>query len=293
MGFLSDIWKGIKGIVSGVLSIFKPILKPIQKFLGSSIGKVLMIVASIFTFGAALMAGGTAFFSAAGAANSFGSFMGAFVEGGKAFMTSLTGIGGAEAATTTATMPAGGPLTMTAEEAFMAAGQGAGAGTGFMETAAAAAGPPVGSTGNILGGSEAISAATAAAPAAGPTTALAKAGGELATRVPPGAEGNWLSKAAKGAWEYVKSEPGSELVGDIIGGIGGAMGREDEQAHERRVEEQFANPDDPGMQDMARQRAEGYNLPTADTYGQRLPENQRAFKPTIPYRGRLSAAAGG
>lgn len=284
-GFLGKIWEGIKSVVKGVLSIFKPILKPIAKFLGSGLGKVLMIVASIFTFGAALMAGGSAFFGGMAAGN---GFMQSFIAGGKAFMTSLTGIGGAEKM---AQPVAGSPVVKTAEEAFMAAGQGAGTGGGFMETAAAAAGPPVGSTGSALGGSEAIAAA--AAPAMGPTAELAAAGGKLATRVPPAAEGNWLSKAAKGAWDYVKSEPGSELVGDIIGGIGGAMGREDEQAHERRVEEQFANPDDPGMQEMARQRAEGYNLPTADTYGQRLSENQRAFKPTIPYRGRLSAAAGG
>lgn len=59
MGFLSDIWKGVKSAVKSVgnalKKVFKPILKPFAKILGSKFGKLAMLAVSVFTGGAALI----------------------------------------------------------------------------------------------------------------------------------------------------------------------------------------------------------------------------------------------
>lgn len=102
MGFFSKLWKGVKNVFKGILKIFEPILKPLGKLMNSKFGKALMIGLSIFTLGSAMVAGYGAFM-----ANVGNGFVSAFVEGGKAFLSTLTGIGGKEGATGTADKIAG------------------------------------------------------------------------------------------------------------------------------------------------------------------------------------------
>ena len=93
----SSIGKAFKSVFSGILRVFSPILKPLNKLLDSKFGKALMIGLSIFTLGSAMIAGQAAF-----ASSSATSFVGKFVEGGKAFLSSVTGVGGKDAAPTLA-----------------------------------------------------------------------------------------------------------------------------------------------------------------------------------------------
>lgn len=105
MGLFSSIWSGIKNVFGGIMKIFAPILKPLGKILNTGWGKALMLAMSVFTLGTSLMAGASAWGVAAGEG---ASFMGKFVAGGKAFLSSALGIetaGGEQLAAGTAATP--------------------------------------------------------------------------------------------------------------------------------------------------------------------------------------------
>jgi len=91
MGFLSKIGKGIKNVFGGIMKVFQPILEPVAKFLNTGLGKAIMIGLSIFTLGSAMIAAQGMY---AATMASSGSFVQAFVAGGKQFFTTmLTGKG--------------------------------------------------------------------------------------------------------------------------------------------------------------------------------------------------------
>ena len=305
MGFLSKIWKGIKGVVKGVLKVFSPILKPIGKILGSKWGKAIMLALSVFTMGASLMAGFSAFQSTAG------SFLTKFIAGGKAFVGRMFGIKQADQAGGEMAGKAGdasnivqgdavnpGDLLGTTTEGGIAAG---GSGSG-------AFGP--GPTGDVM--QRAVTGPGSAGGAAGQGAMLPPGAGDSALlgalKSPPpgvpgggggGGGGNWLSNAAKSAWEFAKSEPGLQILGGALEGY--QQGKRDDAflAEQRRIDDMWRNPNDPGMLGIegSRQQLEDYNAPRGLAgaggrlaYGQ-AQENIRNYVPSVPYQPELTGGA--
>jgi hypothetical protein len=279
MGILGDIWGGIKkvvgGIFDGIKKIFKPILEPIAKFLGSSFGKALMIGLSVFTLGASLLAGAGTFMQTAG------SFIDKFVAGGKTFLNTLLGTGGQgggkvpNAPGVKGGLPGVGEARIPGQEmpGNILTGEGAAGGLqtppAIGDTAVAqAATSPGGITGNLTGG---MSTPAAAAPAA-------ESGG------------NWLSKAAGAAWDFAKTEGGSNIIGSMIEGVGKGMAAKNQQEFDSRVERMFANPNDPGMQALSNV---DYNIPapqglapkTGEAFSNTMARirGARNFAPTVQY----------
>lgn len=260
MGFLSKIWKGVKNVFKGILKVFEPILKPLGKLMNSSFGKALMIGLSIFTLGSAMVAGYGAF-QGAMAANQ--GFIASFVEGGKAFVTSLTGLGEGSAFSPTKgiedTVSAGAELSQATTEASNLAVQAGGApelvgqgGTaaGAMEGAsqitqganqAVQQAGQLGAGGGKLSQAADLSKTMAEGGALGPTKAMAESGVPL-SQVKAGAEaaggGGWLQKAkdaGKAFVDYTKTPGGSQIVGSLIEGAGTYYTEKDRQEFEDRI----------------------------------------------------------
>lgn len=283
MGFFSKIWKAVKSVFTGIKNVFKAILKPIGKLLNSSFGKALMIGLSIFTLGTAMVAG----FQAFAASNATG-FMAKFVEGASAFMGSLTGgavgknptppsdaiLGAGEAAVqgaeTAATLQGGGAagLVEGATQASTGALGGANQIVQGGNKAVQAAGDMVGGGGSL---SEAIGAGTSAG-MPGPTQALAKAGGSLATRTPPPNPG-WLEKAKTGAGKFMtgvkdfaQTPGGGQVVGSMVQGVGNYYTEKDRQEFEDRVRKDWMSGDSSsGVRNVRAQagRVSGLRAPSA------------------------------
>lgn len=272
MGFLSKVWKGVKGIVSGIGRVFKKILKPIGKILGSSWGKALMIGLSIFTFGTALLAGFSTFGSTAG------SFLTKFVAGGKDFVGALLGksatqgnLGGAgEAAAATtaqgsieAVVPAVGEITKAGAKTVEAAANVAGGATstGALPTGLQAAGAP-------------------AAAAVGPTKAAAallpKAQSFGTTA------GGWLREAAGSAKEFLKTPTGMNLAGNMLQGYSAGKTADREIASNERYDRMWQDPNNPGVQAINNYKPpETPNMrPVQDVASERA----QGFQPSIPFR---------
>lgn len=283
MGFFSKIWKGVKKVVKGIGKVFKKILKPIGKILGSSWGKALMIGLSIFTFGAALLAGAGTF------ASTTGSFLTKFVAGGKDFVGALIGKGAAEkgvAGVGEAAVPAA-TSAMPGLDAIAATGQANIAAAGELASGGAAAG------GNLL------SQGAQVAGAAGPTKALAAAGGQLAAPAAAAAPsfgakaGEWIRNAAGDAKEFIKSDTGSTLVGNMLQGA--AQGQSDREwiKHQQRYDRQWNDPNNPGVQQLQNfQPSETpENWPGRDQSAV-VNERNSGYQPTIPFR-RYQPSVGG
>ncbi len=235
MGFLSKLWSGVKNVFSGILKVFSPILAPLGKILGSSWGKVLMLAASVFTFGASLLAGAGAFGSTLGAT---GSFMEAFVAGGKQFVSTLLGTGAS---------PGGGEIDPLIQGAVQTATDPLA--TNMLSDVGKMTPLPGGATPNSLtkpgganifagsgGAKELGMQAMQAGTKPGLLTQGMKAGGTTKTG------GNWLTNAAKSAWEFAKSEPGQNLIGSSLEGY--AQGKRDEALfeHEGRYDRMWQDP---------------------------------------------------
>jgi len=283
-----DVWKGTKKLFA-----------KLGKFLGSDLGKIIMIAISIFTMGAALIAAGGAFSTALSAS---GNFLTAFVEGGKAFMNALganftmkfgeAGAGLAEGVTGAveagsalegaATIP-GGPA-VPAEAVLEGANATAGAGgiTGGAEVGGVALGEGgVASTAAAAPGFEAanqiVSQGASNAAKFGSTL------GKTAAKQP-----GWLSKAANAALEFAKGPAGQEIIGQ---GAQGYFQGEQLQAildERRRVSDQFANPNDPGMIAL---REHDFSVDTprglagaSGRFARRENESTGRFTPTIPFK---------
>jgi hypothetical protein len=272
MGIFSAIGDAFKSVFKGIAKIFAPILKPLGKLMNSSFGKALMIGLSIFTLGTAMVAGYAAF-TANMAAN---GFMTAFVEGGKAFLTTLTGVGGGEGgmlapnATTSEAMVAGSGAA--ADATALAVNQGGSAGVagqsgiagaesgGALAEGAAGSGAfGPGATGDVP-----MSAVTAGGgPATGQGAMLPEMAGDAAKVADltakssgiqaTGESGGWLSKAAEGAKEFAMSDGGGQIVGSLIQGVGNYYTEKDRQEFEDRVRKDWMNPNSKGVANVRAQ----------------------------------------
>lgn len=301
MGWLKDIVKGvgnvITGIVKGIGKLFGAVLKPIGKFLNTGWGKALLLAVSVFTFGAALIAGGQAFMGGL-AANQ--GFISSFVEGGKAFVGSLLGTtqGGGKELAVGAGEGGTGAIVPGSAEAFAEAGQGASmaqrAITEGVPDAASAAGNLV-SGGALTQAEGALSTSMASnvAGVAGPTQSLAKAGGSLAKKAMDADKGNWLTKAAKGAWDFAKSDAGQNLIGS---GLEGYAAGERDQAwfdHQARYDRMWQDPSRvKPITDLAENfRPDVPNIWNRDPAALARQRN-RDYVPSVPYT-RAPQGAGG
>ena len=86
-GAVSSVWGGVK-------NVFKKAMGAFGKFMGTKIGKVIMVGLAIFTLGTALAAGASAWSTASAVAASQGaapSLMANVMAAGSATMSSLTG----------------------------------------------------------------------------------------------------------------------------------------------------------------------------------------------------------
>lgn len=273
MGILSGIKKIGKKIFGGIKKVFKAIMKPINKILGSKWGRVLMTGLAIFTMGSALIAGGKAF------AQPGLGFIDRFVQGGGAFIDSLIGVKASEGDITAAGGPgsSGLPQPMT----------GAGGGVQMLD--------PQGLIDQVP---QAAAAAPQAAGTMGPPAALAGPGlAPVGPMGPPaslaGAEksGGWLSKAAKGALDFAKTSSGGTIIGAMISGVGESINQKNQNEFDSRVQRQFADPNDPGMQTL-NSTPIGVNAPMnrVDRGRQR---RSHKFAPHIPFRGLSTGIPGG
>lgn len=301
MGFFSSLWKGVKSVFTGIMKIFSPILKPLGKILGSGWGKALMLAMSVFTMGASLMAGYSAF------TNTAGSFLTKFVAGGKAFIGSMLGKKPAEGGTAAVAPTAGGG----AAGELAASGQinpgallgDASQGGGAIQSGSGAFGP--GPTGDVMqqavtAGGEGAAGAGAMLPpgggikppaalppamkpgagvdippfSAGPqgmgTSTVGKQMGQIAAQAGPGQKvgfgtdtRHWLTKAATEAWDFAKTETGREVIGGMMEGY--YQGKRDDAyyAEQRRIDDMWRNPNNAGIRGIEeqRQRLEGFNAP--------------------------------
>jgi len=286
MGIFSKIGDAISGVFKGILSIFKPILEPLGKLMNSSFGKALMIGLSIFTLGTAMVAGYTAF-SANMATN---GFMTAFVESGKAFLTTLTGVGGGEGGifapnetTAKAMMKGSGPA---ADATALAMEQGGSPGVAGQSGIQGADSALEGSGGLLNEANMSGSRAMGPPDSGAATTALRSdqvgvGGGSI---MPPEAgdpaiqmaanananppvtdmldEGtNWLSKAKKAAGEmfdeggFLRSEGGGRVAGALISGVGNYYTSKDQQEFDDRIRRDWMNPNSQGRANIRQQSA--------------------------------------
>jgi hypothetical protein len=326
MGFFSSLWKGVKSVFTGIMKIFSPILKPLGKILGTGWGKALMLALSVFTMGASLMAGYSAF------TNTAGSFLTKFVAGGKAFIGSLLGKKPAEAGTAAAPPVAGGGA---AGELAAAEGINPGAllgdvsqGGGAIQSGSGAFGP--GPTGDVMqqavmaggpgGGQGAMLPPGGVAPptvppgmkpgvgvdippfSAGPqgmgTSAVGKQMGQIAAQPAAGQKfgfgtdtRGWLQKAAGKAWEFAKTETGREIIGGMMEGY--YQGKRDDAyyAEQRRIDDMWRNPNDPGRRGIEeqRQRLSRFNAPqgmagAGSVYASRIARQSISeYQPSVPF----------
>jgi len=277
MGIFSAIGDAFKSVFKGIAKIFSPILKPLGKLMNSSFGKALMIGLSIFTLGTAMVAGYAAF-SANMAAN---GFLTAFVEGGKAFLTTLTGVGGGEGgmlapnATTSEAMVAGSGAAADATALAMEQGGSAGvagqsglagadsAGGALTEGAAGSGAFGPGATGDVT---TAVRSGGQAGGQSGAGAMLPEAAGDAAkvaeltakntgAITSPGGGGGWLEKAAAGAKEFAMSEGGGNVVGSLIQGVGNYYTEKDRQEFEDRIRRDWMNKDGAGVKGVRAESA--------------------------------------
>ena len=288
---LSNIWEGVKNVFKGILSVFEPILKPIGKFLNTSFGKALMIGLSIFTLGSAMVAGYGAFTAAQAAGQ---GFIASFVEGGKVFLSTLTGMGGKDAAGAGAegasTAVEGAQLSQATTEASNLAVQAGGApelvgqagqaaeaasaatqGGRLTEAATQAAAAPGMAEGAATAGTGGMGGMPNLPPAAGDAAKaaeLAKTGGSAQQAT---AGGGWLQKAkdaGKAFVDYTKTEGGSQIVGSLIQGAGDYYTEKDRQEFEDRIRRDWMSGDkSAGVRDARAQSARAGRLQTPDAQG--------------------------
>lgn len=293
MGFLSDVWKGVKNVFKGILKVFEPILKPLGKLMNSSFGKALMIGLSIFTLGSAMVAGYGAFTAAQAAGQ---GFISAFVEGGKVFLSTLTGMGGKDAAGAGAEGASaaveGAQASQAATEASNLAVQAGGTPELVGQAGQAAEAASAATQGGALSQAEAATQAATSAgqgagavqgtggmggmpnlpPAAGDAAKaaeLAKTGGSAAQQATAG--GGWLEKAknaGKAFGEFASSEGGGQVVGSLIQGVGNYYTEKDRQEFEDRIRRDWmSGSKSQGVRDARAQSARVGQLQAPDAQG--------------------------
>jgi hypothetical protein len=308
MGFFSKIgdalgklWDGVENVFKGILRVFDPILRPIAKFLDSSLGKVVMLAASVFTFGASLMAGGAGFMSGLagtpGVAGS-GGFLNAFVEGGKAFASTLLGTGADKASEQALTAGANQSTLNPMALNMQAAGEGSAlaAGSGTLDAAKNISDMAAGNlqpASNILHGDGTgnlfQTAANTALNEGGPLKRLADKLPKLADKLPKD-DGNWLTKAAGKAWKFASSEKGQNLIGSALEGFDDASRDQARIDHWQRYDRKWEDPNNAGNIALGNQRYEA-PVPNASTEQSRIVNTRnRDYAPSVQY---TRAPAGG
>lgn len=214
MGFLSKVGKGIK-------KAFKKVGKFVGKLASSKFGKILLIAATVFTLGTALVVGGAAFASTAG------TFAAKFVAAGKAFVGALASPLKAAKGLFNAPVTSGAGATAATASKAASVAEAVGA------TAPAAT--PVGA----LAG-EGVAAAAGAgganlAPLAVPT---------LAAPTAPAISSGLISGAANVASKvgnFATSAPGLQLIGSSAQGFAAGKAQEEVLKEQRREREFYDN----------------------------------------------------
>lgn len=262
MGLFSGIKKFFKKVWSGIKTVFSAVLKPISKFLGSDIGKAIMLGISLFSLGSAFIAGGKAFLGAEG-------FLTKFVKGGQAFINDLFGTkfgeqaaeqvagAGAESAASLADQAAAQNAAQTAETATGMVKEGVGnavEGAGQMADqgvqAAVETGQMISQGGGMKQGAVDMTKIMAEGGEIGPTIAQSQSGVPL-NMIKSGADegGHWLSKAAKAGLDFMATPGGGTVAGSVIKGIGDYYNLKDDQRFQDRIRRSF-NPNNPGYQQL-------------------------------------------
>ena len=294
MGLLSKVWGGI---TKGLRTVFSPVLAPLAKMMSTGWGKALMLALSVFTMGGALLAAGQSFTAglAGTIGNTSGGFINAFVQGGEAFLktmvgmeTDLAAMGGTTAGNAAEKVAGMNKVNATQDAAAMT--DAAATTTNVAESSLQAGMQGGGKVPNPVGGSEQLLSEGAASGAAEKVSNVGKmsdvkAAAGAAKTAAPTEGGNWLSKAASSAKEYLKSEHGQEMIGDIIGGIGEAGLQEDRQQHEDRIYRRWRNDDAKGQEELRNFKERGFDTPDmSGGFGKSLERNRRGFKPTIGFK---------
>lgn len=266
MGILKKIGKAIGSVFNGIKKVFRAVMKPINKILGSKWGKVLMTALSIFTLGSALLAGGAEFLAVRAAGS---GYISSFVAGGKAFIGSLLGI----------------------EPTQQKAAAGAPGASGLPQPMSGAGGGVTGQ--DIIASPTTPAGAGVAAPQITPQVSYGMGGKNITqfgnTVANVEKPGNWLSKAAKGALDFAKTPSGGTIIGAMITGIGEGINQKNQNEFDSRIERQFSDSSDPGLQRL-REHDFSVNAPRglAAAPGRLAQaENARSgrFQPTVPFRG--------
>jgi hypothetical protein len=203
MGLLGKIFKGVKSIVKGVVKVFKKAVSFVGKISGSKWGKILMLVAAVYTGGMALSAGMSTFGSTAG------GFMTKFVAGAKEFMGVLAH-----------------PIAAAQKSlGGAAAGAGAAGEAASIAPVTAAAGVPAEGLAGAVGG-----AAEAAAPAVAAAAPGVGGGAGLL-----GQAGGVASKVGGGLLNFAKSTGGGMVLAKGLEGYAQGKAAEAQLKEQRRM----------------------------------------------------------
>jgi hypothetical protein len=110
--------------------------------------------------------------------------------------------------------------------------------------------------------------------------------------------GNWLSKAAKAAGDFAKSEGGAQIIGSAISGVGNYYTEKDRQKFDDRIRREWAqgdaNPNIRGIRDASARvgqleapSAQGIASASRDTANTdpRRPTFNRQYGATAPVGG--------
>ena len=125
--------------------------------------------------------------------------------------------------------------------------------------------------------------------------ALSQAGKAVTSAMSKGgpAGNNWLSKAAGKAWDFVNTDAGSNLVGNILQGYGSGVAAKEQQRHEARYDRMWQDPSQTGA---IEEQAASFDPNVPDNWNrnpQTLVEQRQAdYTPSVPLR-RSTANAGG
>lgn len=270
------------------------------------------------------MVAGYGAFTAAQAAGQ--GFVSAFVEGGKAFLQSVVGMGGKEGAgqagTAVDAAQTGEAIVQTGEN-LTALSEGTGAlvegatstGGGVLQQGAAAEGAGSmafgpGSTGDVMqrsvqaggrGGGQGAMLPEMAGDAA-KVAELTKTGSQLQQGVE---QGNWLSRAADagksfagGLKDFAMSEGGGQVAGSLIKGVGDYYTVKDQQEFQDRIRREWAQGGrNPNIQNIRSASSRVGNIPAPSAAGiisaGRAAANQEAQRPYFQRPYGATAGTGG
>ena len=300
MGIFSAIGDAISGIWKGIKKVFKKVMKVVSKVMNSALGKVLMLALTVFTFGAALMAGYGAF------TNTAGSFLTKFIAGGKEFALSLVGKGSQKAAEIAPGAAGGASITSGGQIAPGVAGGGAPvaapmtAGGSLNQSGSMAMGP--GATGDTMqravtaGGGGATGQGAMLPAQVGDAAKIAELTTPASGGIAAKEGGNWLSRAATAAMDFAspvvdpfldfaQTDGGGRIIGSVLQGYAGGKQQEAQFEHDKRIERQWANPNDPGRVALENQNL-GYQGQVPNWIAQQteiVNERNRNYVPSVPY----------